>query len=59
MSLERFIKVYASLPLEERKLTIVIIDDQPISWIRAHEEIKKDTELGKKIQKKLEEEDII
>lgn len=59
MSLERFVKVYTSLPLEERKLTVVIIDGEPINWIRAHEEIKNNTQLGKKIQEKLMAEGII
>ena len=59
MSLEKFIKIYASLPLEERKLTVVIIDNEPINWIRAHEEIKNNTALGKKIQEKLIEKGII
>lgn len=53
MSLERFIKVYTSLPIEERKLTVIIVDDQPISWLMAHREIKNNTELGKKIQERL------
>jgi hypothetical protein len=53
MSLERFMKVYSYLPLEERKLTIVVIGGQPINWKRAYEEIKKETKLGEQIQKKL------
>jgi len=53
MSLERFIKVYASLPLAERSNMVVVIDDQPISWIMAHREIKNNTGLGKRIQEKL------
>lgn len=59
MSLERFIKVFASISLEERKLTIAIINDQPVSWIRAYEEIRNNTKLGKKIQEKLEKDEII
>ncbi len=59
MSLERFIKVYASLPLEERKLTVLIVDGEPINWIRAHQEIKNNTELGKKMQEKLIDKGII
>lgn len=59
MSLERFMKVYASLPLPERELTVIAINNKPISWNRAHIEIKNKTELGSEIQKKLEELDII
>ncbi len=59
MSLERFIKVYASLPLAERSNTVVVIDDQPISWIMAHREIKNNTKLGRKIQESLTSKGII
>ncbi len=53
MSLEKFLKVYASLPITERNNIVVLIDDQPISWLMAYREIKNNTELGKKIQEKL------
>jgi len=56
---ERFFKVYASLPLEERKLPIVIIEDEPISWELAHEEISNETERGEKILKMLIELEIL
>jgi hypothetical protein len=56
---EIFLKVYSFLPIEERKLTVVIIDSQPISWARAYLEIKEDTALGKRILKKLEERGLI
>ena len=59
MSLERFMKVYASLPLPERELTVIVIDNKPISWNRTHIEIKNKTELGNQIQKRLEDLDII
>jgi len=59
MSLERFMKVYSYLPLEERKLTIVIINGEPISWTRAYTETSKNTKLGNKILKKLIEKDLI
>jgi hypothetical protein len=59
MSLERFMKVFTSLPLPERELTVVVIENQPVSWNRAYTEIKNDTKRGKAIQKKLEELDII
>ena len=54
MTLSRFVKVFNSLPLAERNLPAVVIDDDAISWKLAYEEIKDNTELGKRIQKQLE-----
>ena len=59
MSLERFRKVFSIIPESEKNKPIVVIDDKPISWIEAHKEISENTELGKKIQGKLEELNII
>lgn len=56
---DRFFKVYSSIPIEERKLPIVIIDKQPFNWNLAYEEINNDTERGKKILKQLMELEII
>ena len=46
-------KVYAYLPLEERKLTVVVIDGEPVSWTRAWKEVQGKTDLGDRIVKKL------
>ena len=54
MTLSRFVKVYNGLPLAERNLPAVVIDDEAISWKLAYEEIKDDTALGRRIQKQLE-----
>ena len=54
MTKDRFLKVYANLPETERSQVIVIIDDKPYSWNVAYIEIRSDTELGKKIVKKME-----
>ena len=54
MTLSRFVKVYNSLPLAERDMPAVVIDDNAISWKLAYEEIKNKTELGSRIQAKLE-----
>ena len=54
MTLSRFVKVYNSLPLAERNLPAVVIDDEALSWKLCYEEIKEDTELGRRIQKQLE-----
>lgn len=50
---ERFMVVYDNLPLPERKLPIVVVDDQPISWSRCYSEIKYKTRLGRVIGEKL------
>lgn len=54
MSLSRFVKVYNSLPLAERDMACVVINDEAITWRLAYEEIKKKTELGQRIQAQLE-----
>lgn len=53
--IERFMRVFASLPLAERELTVVVIDEQPISWNMAYRELSQNTELGRKICAKLVE----
>ncbi|MBU2638322.1 MAG: hypothetical protein KJ955_05085 [Nanoarchaeota archaeon] len=53
-SRERFLKAYANLPVPEREQIIVIIDNKPFSWDRAYDEITDNTELGKKMLKKME-----
>ena len=56
---ERFFKVYSGVPLEERKVPIVVLDDQPINWNLAYEEINNQTTRGEKIIKILMELEII
>ena len=46
---ERLSKIYSSLPLAERKLPVIVIDDSPISWDLAYKELKYNTKLGKLI----------
>ncbi len=46
---EKFFLVYSNLPLPERKMPVVVINDQPISWQMAYKEIRQKTRLGKKI----------
>ena len=53
MSVERFMVVYSNLPLKVRDEIIAVIDDKPISWNVAYNEIKHNTEKGKKILNKL------
>jgi len=54
MTLSRFVKTYNNLPLGERNLACCVIDGEAVSWKLAYEEIKEDTETGKKIQAELE-----
>ena len=58
-SKERFLKVYADLPFNLRKETILVIDKEPITWNVVYVEIFNDTEKGKIILKKLEELNVI
>ncbi len=51
--LDNFMKVYSSLPIEERKLPVVVIDDSPINWNMAYLEMKNNTAIGAKIGEKL------
>lgn len=54
---ERFLKVYQNLPLNERKNTILILEDKkerkPLSWDIAYLEISEETEIGEEILNKL------
>lgn len=56
---ERFYRVYASIPIEERRMPIIINEDGPISWDYAYELINNGTPKGKKILKLLIELEII
>lgn len=56
---DKFMRVYNNLPIKEREQTIVVIDDEPISWKMAEREITESTKMGEKIAKKLEELEII
>lgn len=57
---EKFLKVYANLPIAVRKEIIYTSEKEgPISWEVAYLEIKNNTKLGQEIVKKLEELKII
>lgn len=56
---EDFFRVYSGLPIEERKMVVVVLDDEPISWNLAKVEIKNNTSRGKKIIEILKKLDII
>ena len=55
MSKDKFFKVYANLPEPERKQVIAVVDGKPYSWNITYNEISGDTELGKKILKRMED----
>ena len=55
----KFLKVYANLPEPERYQVIAIVDGKTYSWNVAYNEVSNDTELGRKILKKLEELEIL
>ncbi len=49
----RFQRVYANLPEKIRRGIVVGIDGKPYTWNAAYVEIANDTELGRKIYRKL------
>ena len=51
---EKFLKIYANLPINLRNDIILVLDNKgPITWNVAYIEINNDTKLGEKIFKKL------
>ena len=56
---DRFLKIYADIPLNLRKEIVLVIDKEPITWNVAYVEISNKTEKSKKILKMLEELKII
>ena len=58
-SRERFLRVYANLPLGLRGEIILVLEGQPISWNVAYVEVYSNTEKSMKILEKLEDMRII
>jgi len=56
---ERFLKIYADIPLNIRKEIVLVIDKEPITWNVAYVEVSNRTEKSKKILKILMELKII
>lgn len=50
---EKFLKIYANLPLTLRGEIVAILDGEPITWNSAYIEIDNDTKKGKEILDKL------
>ncbi len=48
-SRERFLKVYADIPLNVREEIILVLDEKPITWNAAYIEIKNNTSNAAKI----------
>ena len=51
---EKFIKIYANLPIGIRQEIILVLDGRPITWDVAYIEVNSDTPLSKIILEKLE-----
>ena len=58
---ERFLKIYANIPLGLRSETICVVgkEDRPVSWDVAFVEIEQDTPLSKIILEKLDKLNLI
>jgi len=59
VDISRFMKVYSNLSMGERELAIAVIDEKPINWNVAYNEIKNRTPLGITILKELARLEII
>lgn len=58
-SKEKFLKIYANLPISARQEIILTLDNKPISWDVAFFEIDNNTPLSPEILEKLEKLEII
>lgn len=56
---ERFLKIYADIPLNLRKEIILVINKEPITWNVAYVEVVNKTKKSLEILKKLEKLKII
>jgi len=56
---ERFLKVYANLPLGIRQEIVLVLDAKPITWNAAYIEVNNDTKYAEQILAKLDEFKII
>lgn len=56
---EKFLKIYANLPLPIREEIILSIEGKPLTWNVAYIEILNETPLSKEILEKLEKIGII
>jgi len=56
---EKFLKIYANLPLAVREEIILVLNGKPITWNAAYLEVNNDTKYSDDILNKLEEFKII
>ncbi len=57
---EKFLKIYANLPLGIREEIVVVLDDKgPLTWNAAYLEIVNNTPLSEKILNQLDELEVI
>jgi len=56
---EKFLKIYANLPLGLRNEIIVSLDKEPLTWNSAYIEVVNNTPKGNEILQKLVEMEII
>jgi len=56
---QKFLKIYANLPLGIRHEIILVINNEPITWEVAFIEVSNDTALSEQILNKLESLQII
>ena len=56
---EKFLKIYANLPLGLRDEIVVSLDKEPLTWNSAYIEVVNDTPKSKEILQKLVEMKII
>lgn len=51
---EKFLKIYANLPIGVRQEIVLVLDGRPISWDVVYNEVTSDTSLSKIILEKLD-----
>ena len=56
---EKFLQIYANLPLAVRNEIVVVLGDEPMTWNAARIEIENDTQKGEEILKQLTQMEII
>lgn len=50
---EKFLQIYANLPLNFRNEIVAVVDDEPVTWNVAKLEIENGTRTGEEILEKL------
>lgn len=51
---EKFLQIYANLPIASRNEIIVVVDGEPMTWKAAKIEVEINTSIGMKVLDKLE-----